>query len=96
MSDLTKQSGGEASPPTTCARSLESLLAEAWDGRDWHRMSKLEDTIFQRLKDGGYMYFRDGFIRRAGPFLWKGKTPEEQAALDAANAEEGISPENSD
>ena len=57
-------------------------------------MTDLEYAIFERLKDGGYMYFKDGFIRRAGPFTWKGKTPEEQAALDAANAEEGISPDN--
>ena len=42
--------------------ALESLVAEAWSGRRRDELTALEDVIFTRLLDGGYMRIRNGVI----------------------------------
>jgi uncharacterized protein YjhX (UPF0386 family) len=41
------------------------MLADCWNGRDWHTLSNREGMIFDRLQAKGFMRFKDGFIYKA-------------------------------
>jgi hypothetical protein len=43
-------------------KSIETLIAECWHGRDWHSLTTAEGVVFDRLYDNGYMRSHQGFI----------------------------------
>lgn len=60
-----KQEGDCGAESQPCSKSLEALIAGLWNGRDWHKLTVLEEEIFNRLNKGGYMRLQEGFIHVA-------------------------------
>ena len=42
--------------------TIEDMLTEAWHGRDWHKMTVLEDKILSILEASGHMKTFNGFV----------------------------------